>query len=229
MKLLLSPRISIDSRLLWLAAAAYGWSTERVGWRVSEMREADAVYGETMWARIVAEQIGMRLLDPPSRWLVDVPEEYLRRKVQYCMPSQITLPYPLFLKPPDLKSFEARVYMHRPMLDEQGAVIASEPIKIAHEARLWLLDGCVQAASWYVVDPHAFQPPLEAAERFAEEVAKYTPDTPRAVVIDVAWLVTHGWVVIEANPAYASGIYDADPAGVLRVLTAACTPSIKST
>jgi hypothetical protein len=228
MKLLLSPRYSADSQILWKAAPLHGWQVQRAGWRVYGTPGVTAVYGETMWARIVAEQLDMQLIDPPPSWLTTIPEKYLGRKVQHCMPRQITLPFPLFLKPPDLKRFEARVYLHRPVLDENGAVIASEPIAIAHEARTWILDGHVQAASYYVADPSYIRPDLEEAQRFAEEAVRSCP-TPRAVVVDVAWLRTGGWVVIEANPAYASGIYDADPAGVLRVLAAACSPASEET
>lgn len=208
---------------MWHAAGIQGWETQRVGFRVHELAHADAVYGETMWARIVAEQIGMKILDPPQNWLMGVPQEYLGRKVQFDFFQHIRMKYPLFLKPADLKSFQARVYMYAPMLHEAELVIASEIVHFVHEVRTWMLDGRVQASSAYVVNPPQLSPGMHSAIKFAEKVAAETSDTPRAVVIDVGQLESGQWVVIEANPAYSSGIYDADPGGVLRVLQAACT------
>jgi hypothetical protein len=43
-------------------------------------------------------------------------------------------------------------------------------------------------------------------------------ELPPAVVVDVGRMEGHGWGVVEANPAWASGLCGCDPAGVLPVL-----------
>jgi hypothetical protein len=49
-------------------------------------------------------------------------------------------------------------------------------------------------------------------------------DLPPAVVVDVGRMAGRGWGVVEANPAWASGICGCDPAGVLTVLQRATVP-----
>jgi hypothetical protein len=47
---------------------------------------------------------------------------------------------------------------------------------------------------------------------------------PPAVVVDVGRMAGRGWGVVEANPAWASGLCGCDPAGVLPVLRRATVP-----
>jgi hypothetical protein len=44
------------------------------------------------------------------------------------------------------------------------------------------------------------------------------------VVVDVGRMTGRGWGVVEANPAWASGLCGCDPAGVLPVLRRATVP-----
>jgi hypothetical protein len=43
-------------------------------------------------------------------------------------------------------------------------------------------------------------------------------ELPPAVVVDVGRMTGRGWGVVEANPAWASGLCGCDPASVLPVL-----------
>jgi hypothetical protein len=70
--------------------------------------------------------------------------------------------------------------------------------------------------------------PLAAAE---EEAARACLDRviaavplPPAVVIDVGEIVGRGWAVVEANPAWASGLCGVDARDVLPLLRRACAP-----
>ena len=45
---------------------------------------------------------------------------------------------------------------------------------------------------------------------------------PPAFVLDIGQVVGRGWAVIEANPAWASGIYGCDAAKILPILQRAC-------
>jgi len=47
---------------------------------------------------------------------------------------------------------------------------------------------------------------------------------PPAGVLDVGEIEGGGWAVVEANPAWASGLYDCKPARILHVLRRACIP-----
>ena len=47
-------------------------------------------------------------------------------------------------------------------------------------------------------------------------------ELPPAVVVDVGRMTDRGWGVVEANPAWASGLCGCDAGRVLRVLQRAC-------
>ncbi len=84
--LLLPPRVTPDSQALQQAAVEMGWSIVRLeNWRPpSRLREADLVlYGEPLFADIVAEPLGLALVEPTPDWLTLVPRRYLQRAIYY--------------------------------------------------------------------------------------------------------------------------------------------------
>lgn len=223
--LLLSPRFSNDSKLLWAAAGKKGWRVARpIRWSPHDVGPVNALHGELDWARYQAGYLGLNLLDPPNDWLTRLPAYLLGRHVQFGELAELNVTYPAFIKPPDYKSFPAVVYEAPPMVE--GDVIVSEPVRILHEVRTWILDGKVVTASVYVEDgrlEEISEMRLDKAISVAEEAAR-TQGTPHAVVIDVMFILPGRWVVIEANPVYASGIYArADVSKVIDVLQAACS------
>lgn len=46
------------------------------------------------------------------------------------------------------------------------------------------------------------------------------------LVVDVGSIEGRGWAVVEANPAWGSGVCSCDVAGVLRTLEAACPAEV---
>jgi hypothetical protein len=68
------------------------------------------------------------------------------------------------------------------------------------------------------------------AMAFATKVLQ-APDValPPAVVLDIGVIESKGWAVVEADPAWASGIYGCDPARVISVIARACVPSDRMT
>lgn len=232
MKLLISPRFSEDSQKIWLAAGARGWEVTRLeGWRADVVGEVGAIYGETLWARVVASQVGRELIEPPLDWLCGVPENLLRRQVQYGELKNLKFQWPAFIKPADDKAFPARVYeswtfaSHGIDLLTSGPVLVSEPSIMLMEFRVWILHGKAVTGSLYrhcdSIEREVALGFLSQAMEAAERCAK-APNTPPALVIDVARTINGSWVAIEANPYFGSGIYDADPDKALDVLAAAC-------
>lgn len=243
--LILSPRYTEDSSLVRDAALAAGWRVERVqGWRVPEHSREDAdiaVYGEPLFAAVVADQLGRVLLEPPFAWLTTIPARHLGRAVRFATLSEArTIEGPAFIKPADDKCFPARVYPSgdallggaRVPLDTP--VLIADPVDIELELRCFVLDRRVETLSIYARDGAlardgdgswpATTRELEEAGAFAERVLEDPVVTlPAAVVVDVGRLREGGeWVVIEANPAWGSGIYGCDPHRVLRVVHRAC-------
>lgn len=84
--LILTPRHTDDSQALWRAAVRLGWQVERLGgWRIPEHLRSIAepvLYVEALFGPSMAEQLGLRLLDPPEDWLVRLPWEYRKRNVR---------------------------------------------------------------------------------------------------------------------------------------------------
>jgi ATP-grasp domain, R2K clade family 2 len=136
-----------------------------------------------------------------------------------------------FIKPPNDKSFAARVYESGAdlpkELDDDMTLLVAEPVQWDVEFRCFCLDGRVLAISPYLrsgllarhSDYHSTLDEPSDAIRFTERVlAATTATTPRAVVVDVGILVGKSWSVVEANSAWGSGIYGCDPDAVLEVI-----------
>lgn len=83
--LILPPRFSEDSIRLWRAAGRLGWRTERLDtWRAPfkpDGSQALAIYGGL--AFLIAEDMGLSLIEPPLDWLTRVPRKYLGRDVNF--------------------------------------------------------------------------------------------------------------------------------------------------
>ncbi|MCX5215214.1 ATP-grasp domain-containing protein [Kitasatospora sp. NBC_00240] len=138
-------------------------------------------------------------------------------------------------------------------LDPAEPVLLSEVVTFAAEYRLFLLDGRIVTASRYAVfgrldprrlDPRPLDPRLlrtdgtDRAERadaaqiteFVDRLVAVAGHTlPSAVVLDVGQLLDpyrpgHRWAVVEANMAWFSHAYAADPARVLDVVLRAAGP-----
>ncbi len=173
-------------------------------------------------------------MEPPHGWLCELSRDFTRRKIQYLRFDQLqALKYPLFLKPPDDKLFGAAVYdspaelLKREDIDPAQGILASDPMTFLREYRVYMLDHRAVARSLYSVGGEYVEDSsdgnLEAASDFAALVAAgCTDQTPSAVVIDVGLTAAGEWAVVEANPVFGAGIYQADPGRVLDVLSAAC-------
>jgi len=180
------------------------------------------------------------LLSPPLDWLTRIPGGYLQRSVGFT-----TLDEPrrctdrLFWKPADDKLFPARVYASGAELPAPGElpgetpVLCSTPVEWTLEYRCFVLEREIVTLSPYWRDGRLAQAddgawpasPEEADQgaRFAARVAS-DADVPArgGWVLDVGRIAGMGWAVVEANPAWGSGLYGCDPSRVLDVLRAAC-------
>src|SRR5438132_7923079 len=113
--LILTPRFTEDAQALWRAAGQLGWGVERLtSWRVpEELRSVPdpVLYLEALFGPTLAEQLGVRLLEPAADWLPRLPEEFRKRRVSLTtLRAARALAEPAFVKPPNDKSFPARVY-----------------------------------------------------------------------------------------------------------------------
>jgi len=236
--LILSPRYSDDSITLRRAAVALGWDVMRLAsWRCPEDFEPEepVLFGEPLFNVAVAGQLGLGLIVPPDDFLVALPREYTRREVRLMTAEEArALPGPVFLKPPNQKTFPARVYpAGEDLPDMPGAdpVLVSEPVTWAAEFRFFVRDRSVLAWSPYwrngalarendawVVDPETAHATRRVVDRL---LADPSVSLPPALVIDAGVIENRGAAVVEANEASGTGIYGCDPLRVLEVLRAA--------
>ncbi|MFI6449851.1 ATP-grasp domain-containing protein [Kitasatospora sp. NPDC050543] len=202
-------------------------------------------YGGPVAGARLADRLGFALLEPVDGWLAELPEEFTGRQVRTATVADAwVLEGPTFVKPPRDKSFPADVYADgsrlSSALDPTTPVLLSEVVTFAAEYRLFLLDGRIAAASRYAVfgrlDPrplgtdHADRAVAAEITEFADQLAAEAGHTlPSAVVVDVGQLLDpyrpgHRWAVVEANMAWFSHAYAADPARVLDVVLRAAGP-----
>ncbi len=237
--LILPPRYTVDTNLIRRAAISAGWEIERLrSWRAEKwLRTADPVlYGEPLFAAVVAKSLGLALLEPSFDWLTGVPEKYLRRNVEYMSLGEARLiRNKAFIKPADDKSFVAKVYNSGSELPDNDIlpntipVLVSEVVNWSVEFRGFVLNRCVVTKSPYLQNGKLCQASdgswvalskerQQASEFFATILADQQVELPPAVVVDIGIIEGSGWAIIEANPAWGSGIYGCDPCEILNVL-----------
>lgn len=236
--LILTPRYSDDTQTLWKAAAARGWSVERLGrWQVPEyLQQAHepVLYAEALFGPSLAEQLGITLASPPDDWLVRLPEPYRKRDIRLMTLAEARrLAAPAFIKPPNDKTFPAQVYVPDALpegYDETMPVLVSDIVRWTCEFRCFIRDRTLVACSIYSRDG-ALQKDNGFACTAAElsEVHAFVDallgdasvDLPAATVVDVGLIEDRGWAAVEQNAAWGAGIYGCDPDAVLDVLHAA--------
>jgi hypothetical protein len=243
--LLLSQRHSPDSNVMWRAALHEGWDVERIrGYAIDPALAArdPVLYGETLLADALAEPLGLSFLEPTADWLPELPLPYRKRSIRLAtLACARALTERSFVKPPDEKWFGAGVYATGAAIEvaegmeDEYPVLISEPVIFEVEYRFFVLERAIATGSIYIrggeiargregewpADPAD----TEAATTFLEAMLRDPAvELPAAVVVDVGRIQDRGWAVVEANPAWASGLCDADPLAVLGVLRRATVP-----
>lgn len=239
--LLLSSRFTEDNQALWRAAVELGWNIERVrGLTLPVGLATDEIvlFVESLFAPAIAEQLGLTLVEVAEDWLVRLPADYRKRNIQLTtLGDARRLAMPCFVKPPNDKSFPAKVYESRAELptefEDDTAVLVAEPVSFEVEYRSFVLDREIRTLSPYLrfgqlARANGFAAPeSERAEahNFASRLlADAQVEFPRAVALDVGRIEGKGWAAVELNAAWGSGIYGCDPNEVLRVIQHAVIP-----
>lgn len=239
--LILSPRMTEDSIALWGAAGRLGWNVERAqGFRPPvgfEVEGEVVLYVEALTAPLFAEALGVELAEPPLGWLAGLPKAYRRREVELMTLGEARrIVGRRFVKPPNDKSFAARVYSGAELPEgfpDDMAVLVAEVVEWEVEFRCFILDREVRTFSVYLrrgkVQREAGFSHDEAEGaglmRFMSEVlTDDRVELPRAAV-DAGVIKGRGWAVVEQNAAWGSGIYGCESEEVLKVLRHA-TPRV---
>jgi hypothetical protein len=239
--LLFPPRFNDTARVLSEAAARRGLRTETLStwWVPEHLRGHGAahLYAGPLFADAVGAALNLALLQPPEDFLPSLDGLFLGRDVRLVPIAQArTIRRPVFVKPPADKQFPAKVYADGSKLpgpdavDDDTPVLVSDVVRFLVEYRLFVLDGAIHTGSRYATDGDLDIAPLDDADTdtvmaldFATDLLQATAATlPSAVVVDVGLLQSDDGArrpaVIEANMAWASGHYAADPDRVLDVV-----------
>lgn len=233
--LVLTSRTSADTQLLWRAAIDRGWDVDRH--RGPSLPDSlgpppHVLYTEALYAPVLAHQLGITLIEPPLDWLARMPARYTQRWIRLTTMGQArTAIIPQFVKPPNDKSFEARVYPTGLDLPsdppDDAPVLVADPVTWTIEFRCFVLERRVVTLSPYLrgeilLEESGFEaepPETAAALSFAERLlGDPDVDLPAAIVLDVGHIMDRSWAVIELNAANSSGIYGCDANRVLDVL-----------
>jgi hypothetical protein len=244
--LILSPRHSESSQVLWRKALENCWNIERFpNWKIPEdfKPEHPVIYGEPLFNQMMAEHLGLTLPEPPEDFLLRLPTEFLRRTTTYTTAgaAREDVKEPQFIKPPNKKTFKAAVY-------ESGAgipidvpdderVLVQSIVEFVHEYRLFFMGGRIATGSSYMINgvyaktEGGWNDPPEIRNKamaFGQAVGEYFRMAPgnllNSVVLDVGYIKGRGWAVVEANEINASGCYNADPFKVLLALYYSTNP-----
>ncbi|MDN3293274.1 ATP-grasp domain-containing protein [Streptomyces ficellus] len=246
--LALAPQYTTTGELLAAAAERRGMRVEVLpahgsAAAVPAGRECH-YYGGPLFAAGVVDDLAVALLEPADGWLATLPFAYTRRRVaEVTLGDARRLTRPAFVKPPSDKSFPAAVYADGgrlpgdPDLPSDTPVLVSDVVTWEAEFRLFVLDGRVLTGSQYAAFGRLDAVPLDghrhrdAALDFAADLLGACGDTlPSAVVVDVGLLTApeagapEGWAVVEANMAWFSNCYAADPDRALDVVLRSAGP-----
>jgi hypothetical protein len=226
--LILSSRYTSDSQRLWRTAHELGWNVERLqNWRLPDKPLFDPVlYVESLFTPMIADQLGIIANEPPDDWLVRLPEEFRKREILLTTFEDAKKHLPCFVKPPNDKSFAAKVYDKLPEYIEGNiSVLVQESVEWEKEFRCFALNGKVLTLSVYLrhgllqkdEDWYSSFPEKQEAVAFAESVLQ-SVETPKAIVIDVGVIKDRGWAAIELNAAWGSGLYGCNEKQALEVI-----------
>jgi hypothetical protein len=241
--LLLPPRITEDGVALSRAAARAGWDVERLpSWHIPPLlREEDVVlFAEPLFVLHAAPQLDLAMIETPYGWLPNLPRKYVMRDVRLMTLREArSLKEEWFVKPAMEKFFAAGVISDGAALPGRDAasdavpVLVSEVVRWAVEFRSFVKDRRNLTMSPYLVNGQLARTAddrWEVDESLDRDASAFLDGLlrdesvllPPAVVIDFGRLADGSWAIVEANPAWGSGIYGCDTDAVLDVVRRSC-------
>lgn len=231
--LLIHQQYRPDDQVIWRVAIRNGWKT----YRVSKERQydVDAPTGDIIryYGNMLDEpkmlSYGIRPKRIPDGYLEKIPECLTRRKIYHTTFGELDdiLKEDLFVKCTNIKWFPAQVYKKGETIigctKNTDTIYVQEPVKFTQEYRCFCLDGKILTASQYkaqgidngnIDNNDWFHGRLST---FVETI-HYMNILPNAVVMDFGFIEGRGLAFIEANEAWAAGLYDSNPEEAFKVI-----------
>lgn len=211
-----------------------------------EFPDLSAYDTSSMWlaggyaARLHRIGLAGSLMAPGQDWLSTVDSSLVGREIVTQPLSAMPYGIQLFAKPAEAKidAIKAGLYKREyidTVYQEQDIPVdtllqwTTTLMDMNHEHRFFIANREVMTGSPYLIDGQVYDgymtsPRYEEAVKFAEFAVKELGENqPPAYTLDVAFDEKSGkWIIVEANPAWSSGIYGADPSSMIDVLDIAC-------
>lgn len=204
----------------WELAGAQVLRLDRFWSRPDVVAERVALYGADTFCLVVAQLLGLDLVSPPDDLLIRADSNLTKRVVRgVTLGEALAGPFPTFVKPLVPKVFRAAAWhladelrTECKGLELDTAVITSEVVRVAAEARAWVLGGEVLSCAVY----EGTADRCEATD-FITRCARALP-LPEACVIDAALVEDRGWCLLEANAAWGAGLNGCAPTAAIRCI-----------
>jgi ATP-grasp domain, R2K clade family 2 len=177
-----------------------------VNWRLPDepkLISEPVLYLEALMAEEIAIQLGVCLLDTPSNWLPNIPQEYRKRWIYLTILGEAKQNQKTaFIKPPNDKSFPARVYTATDLptdYPDEMLVLVAEIVRWEKEFRCFILNRCLKTFSIYLRNgelqsendfAHTEKEDFEVRTFVEMVLSDERVELPQAIAIDVG--VIHG-------------------------------------
>jgi hypothetical protein len=159
LNLLISDKPDIERDALADAFAQGGGDVHRLGrfWDPPVFEPATVrVYGADSFCLVLQQKLGFALCSPADDLLLQVPAQFLRRRIAQRTLADALTSLPAFGKPITPKQFRGAVYSSPEDLaaecrglPQEVAVMIAEPVTLTAEVRTFVLDGRVLDAAVY--------------------------------------------------------------------------------
>jgi hypothetical protein len=233
LNLLISDKPDLERDSVAESFASHGGAVHRIGrfWDPPVFDPPTVrVYGADSFCLVLQQKLGLALCSPDDELLLRVPSNYLKRQIiHHVLGETSAITFPSFVKPVVPKQFRGAVYKSSAELVAEcrgllpdTEIFASEPVAFSAEARTFVLDGHVLDAAVYEGQGEA-----SGAETFVAALT-HAMSLPHSLVVDVGFIDSRGWAVIEFNATWGAGLNGCDPERVLPAIIAASGPGCDS-
>lgn len=228
--LLLHYNADCNTNDIWKAAIQSGWATERVHDDNIPERSINfdyvRYYGNTLQAERCKDKFPFKFY-PLNAVLHKC--DFIGREIRLAKFSELYMPFTevVFVKPVYQKYFTAKIYNRGETIDAaqlpNDDIYIQRPVEIIDEIRCFCLDGEILTSSYYKKDKE-YNP--ENTDSIVKNIGLHhmvkglnkQGFLPKAVVLDFGLTPDRGWIFIEPNEAWASGLYGCDPRKCLEVI-----------
>lgn len=202
------------------------WQAPRVG------NASVSIYGNDTFALVLAQVLGLELLMPPDELVAKLPYRWVKRQLYLSQAVGFNpTSMPLFVKSVKPKLLAAQVVRSPEQIATIQALgdetlICAEVVSISAEVRSFILDGQIQALALYEGEGEG-EANLEAARAFIDAFlqdflsSNDATALPRTFVLDVGYIASRGWGIIEFNSSWGAGLNHCPPHQVIACIAAA--------